>query len=163
MAAPAANSQAKATIRLGELLAPDSVIAGLRARDKQAVIQDLANRAAKQLGVPIPAIAGPLMEREQLGSTGLGKGFALPHARVAGLSRSYGMFARLARPVDYQAIDEQPVDLVFLLLIPPEAEGAHVAALAAISRRMRDQGLLDRLRKSDNAAEIYNLITGGPY
>jgi nitrogen PTS system EIIA component len=161
MAAPAANSQAKGTIRLSELLTPDGVIAGLRARDKTALIQDLAARAAKQLGVALAAISGPLLDREQMGSTGLGKGFALPHARVRGLSRCFGMFARLARPVDYQAIDEQPVDLVFLLLIPADAENAHVAALAAISRRMRDPGLLDRLRKSDDAGELYRLIAAG--
>ena len=161
MAAPAANSQAKGTIRLGELLAPDRVIAGLRVRDKQALIQEFATRAAKQLEVAVAAIAGPLLAREQMGSTGLGRGFALPHARVSGLTGCFGMFARLARPIEYQAIDQQPVDLVFLLLIPAEAESAHVAALAAISRRMRDPGLVDRLRKSDDAGELYRLIAAG--
>jgi len=162
MAVPAANGQAKGTIRLGELLAADRVIAGLRARDKPALIQELAARAAKLLGLAVPAIAGPLMEREQMGSTGLGRGFALPHARVPGLPRCFGLFARLARPVEYQAIDEQPVDLVFVLLIPPDADTAHVAALAAISRRMRDPGLLERLRKSDSAGELYRLIVDDP-
>jgi PTS system nitrogen regulatory IIA component len=159
MAAQAAGNQARDTIRLGELLAPDSVIADLRARDKRGLIDGLANRAVKQLGVAAPAIAGPLIEREEMGSTGLGRGFALPHARVSGLDRCFGMFARFARPVEYQAIDELPVDLVFLLLIPPGAGTAHVAALAAISRRMRDPGLPDRLRRSDTG-ELYRLIVG---
>src|SRR6185312_1617615 len=102
----------------------------------------------------------PLTQREQLGSTGLGKGFALPHARVAGLDRCFGLFARLARPIDFQAIDERPVDLVFLLLIPQDAESEHIAALAAISRRMRDAGLLDRARKAEKANALYRLIVG---
>ncbi len=148
-------------MKIDELLAPDGVIVGLRVADKGQLVQELAKRAAPQLGIAAPAIATPLLEREQLGSTGLGKGFALPHARVAGLDRCFGLFARLARPVDFQAIDERPVDLVFLLLIPLDAEGAHVAALAAISRRMRDAALLDRVRKAGTADAVYLLIAGG--
>jgi PTS system nitrogen regulatory IIA component len=148
-------------MKIDELLAPDGVIVGLRVADKGQLVQELAKRAAPQLGIAAPAIATPLLEREQLGSTGLGKGFALPHARVAGLDRCFGLFARLARPVDFQAIDERPVDLVFLLLIPLDAEGAHVAALAAISRRMRDAALLDRVRKAGTADAVYRLIADG--
>ena len=148
-------------MKIDELLAPDGVIVGLRVADKGQLVQELAKRAAPQLGITATAIATPLLEREQLGSTGLGKGFALPHARVAGLDRCFGLFARLARPVDFQAIDERPVDLVFLLLIPLDAEGAHVAALAAISRRMRDAALLDRVRKAGTADAVYRLIADG--
>ena len=148
-------------MKIDELLAPDGVIVGLRVADKGQLVQELAKRAAPQLGIAAPAIATPLLEREQLGSTGLGKGFALPHARVAGLDRCFGLFARLARPVDFQSIDERPVDLVFLLLIPLDAEGAHVAALAAISRRMRDAALLDRVRKAGTTDAVYRLIADG--
>lgn len=147
-------------MKIGELLAPADVIVGLRVADKGQLVQELAKRVAPQLGIGALAIANPLLEREQLGSTGLGKGFALPHARVAGLDRSFGLFARLARPIDFQAIDERPVDLVFLLLIPHDAEGEHVAALAAISRRMRDAALLDRVRKAQ-ADTLYRLIVDG--
>jgi len=148
-------------MKIAELLAPGNVIIGFRVADKVQLVQEFAKRAALQLGVAVAAIANPLLEREQLGSTGLGKGFALPHARVAGLDRCFGMFARLARPIDFQAIDERPVDLVFLLLIPQNAEAAHVAALAAISRRMRDAALLDRVRKADTTNALYRLIADG--
>lgn len=148
-------------MKIDELLAPENVIPGLRVADKEQLVRELANRAAPQLGIAAPAIAAPLLEREQLGSTGLGKGFALPHARVAGLDRCFGLFAKLARPIDFQAIDERPVDLVFLLLIPEEAESEHVPALAAISRRMREAGLLDRVRKAEKSNGLYRLIVGG--
>ena len=148
-------------MNIEDLLAPGDVIDALRLPGKAQLVQELAKRAAPRLGIAAPAIASPLLEREQLGSTGLGKGFALPHARVAGLDRCFGMFARLARPIDFQAIDERPVDLVFLLLIPHDAEGEHVAALAAISRRMRDAGLLDRLRKADGGEALHRLIVDG--
>lgn len=148
-------------MNIDDLLAPEDVIYGLRVADKAQLVQELAKRAAPRLGIAAPAIASPLLEREQLGSTGLGKGFGLPHARVAGLDRCFGMFARLARPIDFQAIDERPIDLVFLLLIPHDAEGEHVAALAAISRRMRDAGLLDRVRNANGANAVYRLIVDG--
>lgn len=148
-------------MKIDELLAPDNVIVGLRVADKAQLVQELAKRAAPQLGIPAPAIANPLLEREQLGSTGLGKGFALPHARVAGLDRCFGLFAKLARPIDFQAIDERPVDLVFLLLIPHDAESEHVAALAAISRRMRDAELLELVRKAQSTIALYQLIVNG--
>lgn len=143
---------------IAALLAPQDVVVGLRAGDKRQLVQELARRAAPRLGLDAPAIADAVLEREQLGSTGLGKGFALPHARVAGLDRCFGMLVRLARPIAFQAIDERPVDVVFLLLIPPDAEGEHIAALAAISRRMRDTGVLDRLRRSEDAKTLYDTI-----
>lgn len=139
-------------------LAPEDVILGLRAGAKTQLIQDLARRAGARLARDPTPIAAVLLEREQLGSTGLGKGFALPHARVANLDRCFGLFARLARPIDFQAIDDRSVDLVFLLLIPAAAESEHIAALAAISRRMRDQAVLDRVRKAEGAKTVYQLI-----
>lgn len=145
-------------MNIAALLAPEDVIIGLRAAGKNQLIQELARRAGARLGIDPGAIAAALLERERLGSTGLGKGFALPHARVAGLDRCFGLFARLARAIDFQAIDERPVDLVFLLLIPSAAESEHIAALAAISRRMRDQGVLDRVRKAEDAKAVCQLI-----
>jgi PTS system nitrogen regulatory IIA component len=143
-----------------DLLAPSDVIVGLRAGTKEALIRDLARRAAAATGIEAGVIANVLLAREQLGSTGLGKGFALPHARVPGLTRFFGAFARLARPIDYQAIDEAPVDLVFLLLIPAGAENEHVAALAAISRRLRNPEIMASVRKAENPAAMHALLAG---
>src|SRR5205085_3528076 len=142
-ASSCADFVGRSCMNIAALLAPEDVIIELRVAEKNQLIQELARRAGARLAIDPGPIATVLLEREQLGSTGLGKGFALPHARVAGLDRCFGMFARLARPIDFQAIDERPVDLVFLLLIPQNAEAAHVAVLAAISRRMRDAALLD--------------------
>jgi nitrogen PTS system EIIA component len=145
---------------LADLINPDRVIVGLRANDKAQLLQDLSRRAAGLLGIsPQPVIAA-LQAREQLGSTGLGRGFALPHARLAGMTTFLGLFARLSRPIEFQAIDEKPVDLVFLLLIPPSAGNEHVAALAAISRPLRDQAFVARIRKAETAAALYTLLAG---
>jgi len=146
---------------LVELLAPADVVIGLRVADKARLIAELARRAAPATGVDAAVIANALLAREQLGSTGLGRGFALPHARVPGLTRFFGAFARLARPIDYQAIDEAPVDLVFLLLIPAGAENEHVATLAAISRRLRNPEVLAGVRKADSAAALHALLVAG--
>jgi PTS system nitrogen regulatory IIA component len=146
---------------IAELLAPGEVVVGLRAANKDALIRELARRAAPATGVDAAIIATALLAREQLGSTGLGKGFALPHARVSGLPRFFGAFARLARPIDFQAIDDAPVDLVFLLLIPAGAETEHVAALAAISRRLRNAEVLTGVRKASSAAALHAVLAGG--
>jgi len=143
-----------------DFLAPADVMVGLRVNAKENLIRELARRAAAATDVEAGVIANALLAREQLGSTGLGKGFALPHARIPGLSRFFGAFARLARPIDYQAIDNSPVDLVFLLLIPAGGENEHVAALAAISRRLRNAEVLTGVRKADTAAAVHALLTG---
>jgi nitrogen PTS system EIIA component len=145
---------------LADLINPDRVIVGLRASGKAQLLQDLSRRAAGPLGIPPATISGALQAREQLGSTGLGRGFALPHARVEGVSQFFGMLVRLNRPIEFQAIDEKPVDLVFLLLIPPNAGNEHVAALAAISRPMRDQAFTARVRKAETAAALYTMLAG---
>jgi PTS system nitrogen regulatory IIA component len=145
---------------LADLINPDRVVVGLRANDKAQLLQDLSRRAAGLLGMSPQPIIAALQAREQLGSTGLGRGFALPHARVEGVTAFLGLFARLSRPIEFQAIDEKPVDLVFLLLIPPNAGNEHVAALAAISRPLRDQAFVARVRKADTAAALYALLAG---
>jgi PTS system nitrogen regulatory IIA component len=145
---------------IAEFLAPADVAVGLRVTDKVHLIRELARRAALATGVDAAVIANALQAREQLGSTGLGKGFALPHARVPGLARFFGAFVRLARPIEFQAIDEAPVDLVFLLLIPAGAENEHVAALATISRRLRNAEVLAGVRKAETAAALHQLLVG---
>jgi PTS system nitrogen regulatory IIA component len=138
----------------------------LRVRDKGQLLRELAKRAEPfGGGIPSDTILAALSSRETLGSTGLGKGFALPHARIEGLTRFVGLFARLARPIDYDAIDGAPVDLVFLLLMPASADNNSadnnsVAALAAVSRKFRDGASVARLRKAD-AATAHTVLTAG--
>ena len=144
---------------ISDFLQPDRVIAGLRVSDKAQLTAELSRRAAASLKVARQPVEAALIARERLGSTGLGRGFALPHARLGGLDRFFGLFTRLARPIDFEAIDDRPVDLVFLLLIPDNAGSEHVAALAAISRRMRDQDFVQRLRKAAGAGEMYAVLT----
>ena len=145
---------------VAEFIAPDRVALGLRVRDKAQLLQELSKRAALSTnGLSADTILAGLRAREQLGSTGLGKGFALPHARLEGLTHFVGLFARLARPIDFDAIDAAPVDLVFLLLMPAEAGSNHVAALAAVSRRFRDADTVIRLRRAD-ATLAFDILSG---
>lgn len=113
---------------------------------KRALLQQLANIAAQRCGLEPAAILAALTEREKLGSTGLGQGVAIPHGKIEGLNRIYGLFARIADPVDYKAIDSRKVDLVFLLLSPPDAGADHLKALAAISRAIRHSTTLEKMR-----------------
>jgi PTS system nitrogen regulatory IIA component len=143
-------------MRIADLIEPAHVLAALRVQDKPQLLAELARRSAAAIGIDPGVILGALRTREQLGSTGLGHGFALPHARIDGLTAFFGLFARLARPIDFEAIDGQPVDLVFLLLIPPEANAEHVAALAAIARPIRDRQFVRELRQAKDSAELHN-------
>jgi PTS system nitrogen regulatory IIA component len=147
-------------MEIADLLSPDRVVLGLAVRDKAGLLAELARRAGATLGIPPPAVVAALQAREQLGSTGLGRGFALPHTRLSGLSGFFGLFARLGRPIPFQAIDEKPVDLVFLLLIPERAGNEHVGALAAISRALRDPAVLERLRRADSADAVWRSLAG---
>jgi PTS system nitrogen regulatory IIA component len=143
---------------LTDLIEPDRVIADLRIGDKPQLLAELARQAASRIGGDPAAVLAALAAREGLGSTGLGRGFALPHARVAGVTSLFGLFVRLAKPIDFAAIDGAAVDLVFLLLIPPGAGNEHVAALAAVARDMRDAAKVQRLRKAAGPA-LYQALT----
>lgn len=143
---------------LADLLDPSCVAINARATSKEHLLRDLAARAAPLCGVDAQAIFNALQAREALGSTGLGEGFALPHARVEGLDRLFGLFVRLNRPIPFESIDDKPVDLVFLLLIPATASSDHLAALAAISRHLRDKGFAASLRKAECAETLYALL-----
>ena len=141
-----------------ELLTSDNVIVDLRVSDKQDVLKQLAHRAAAQLDIDEVAIHKALVEREALGSTGVGVGVALPHACISGLGRLFGLFARLAAPIDYEAIDEQRVDLVFLLLGPEPPGSEYRKVLASISRVLREPGSRARLRAADGADEVRRIF-----
>jgi PTS system nitrogen regulatory IIA component len=138
------------------------VIAKLRATSKKQVLQELAKRAAESTGLPERQIFEVLLERERLGTTGVGNGIAIPHGKLAGLKQLFGMFARLEQPVDFDAIDEQPVDLIFLLLAPEAAGADHLKALARVSRLLRDRSVCEKLRGANQADAIYALLTESP-
>jgi nitrogen PTS system EIIA component len=147
-------------MEVADYVSPAMVVIGLRAKDKAQLLDEIARRAAAALALEPAAILEPLLAREALGSTGVGGGIAIPHARIAGLPRLFGLLARLERPVDFTAIDDQPVDLVCLLLTPAAAAVEHLPALACLSRRLREKGVADRLRAAQDAAALYTALTG---
>ena len=146
-------------MELSDVLAPGSVIPTLKASSKKHVLQELAARAAVETAAKEREVFEVLLERERLGTTGVGHGVAIPHGRLTGLDRVLGFFARIDTPVDFDAVDGEPVDLVFLLLAPEGAGADHLKALARISRLLRDRSLCDKLRGSRTADALYALIT----
>lgn len=147
-------------MQITDLLAPEHVVAGLRAPTKAAVLADLARRAGAAVDLDPAAILSALRRREALGSTGVGGGIAIPHARLAGVRRPFGLFARLRAPVDFDAVDERPVDLVFLLLLPTDPRGEHLNALACIARCLRDASVSAGVHGARDAAGIYAVVRG---
>ncbi|MBV9522960.1 MAG: PTS IIA-like nitrogen regulatory protein PtsN [Alphaproteobacteria bacterium] len=148
-------------MEIADLLAPDSVIPNLRASAKKQVLQELARRAAPLAGLQERLVFDVLLERERLGSTGIGMGVAIPHGRILGLRRLHGLFARLERPIDFASIDDRPVDLIFLLLAPEGAGADHLKALARVSRLFRNAAICEKLRGTDNRDALYALLTDG--
>ncbi|HJS32511.1 MAG TPA: PTS IIA-like nitrogen regulatory protein PtsN [Alphaproteobacteria bacterium] len=146
-------------MEISELIGPQSVIAHLRVTSKKQSLQELARKAAEVTGASERAIFDVLLERERLGTTGVGNGIAIPHGKLPGLQRLYGLFARLDKPIDFEAIDGQPVDLIFLLLAPDGAGADHLKALARVSRLLRDRKVCEKLRGSDKPEAIYALLT----
>jgi nitrogen PTS system EIIA component len=147
-------------MEIEDLITPESVIPRLRASSKKQVLQELAKRAAETTGLPERAIFDVLLERERLGTTGVGDGIAIPHGKLAELQRLHGLFARLETAVDFDAVDDQPVDLIFLLLAPEGAGADHLKALARVSRLLRDRSTCEKLRGADKADALYALLTG---
>ena len=145
-----------------DFLSPSGLVPNLRAGSKKQALNELSRRAADLTGVPDRAIFEVLLEREKLGSTGVGRGVAIPHGRLPALSQVYGVFARLERPIDFDAVDDQPVDLIFLLLAPADAGADHLKALAKVSRLMRDEGLCAKLRGCESSEAIYALLNTNP-
>jgi PTS system nitrogen regulatory IIA component len=149
-------------IDIAELLTPRSVIAQLRVGNKKQALQEVARRAASTTGIAERRIYDVLSERERLGTTGIGRGVAVPHGKLVELSGVHGLFARLDRPIPFDAIDNQPVDLLFVLLAPENAGAEHLRALARISRLLRDEAICEKLRGTDNADALYALLTANP-
>jgi len=143
---------------LSDLITPYGVIPSLKAANKKQVLQILSDRAADLTGLNSVDIYNILFQRERLGSTGVGSGIAIPHGKMPGLTRLFGLFARLDRPIDFEALDNQPVDLVFLLLAPEGAGADHLKALARIARMLRDSAVAHKLRASHDAESLYAVL-----
>jgi PTS system nitrogen regulatory IIA component len=146
-------------MEIRDLLQPEAVVAGLKAANKKQLLQEIARTAARITGVDDRKIFETLLERERLGSTGVGSGIAIPHGKLPDFKRLYGIFARTDRPVEFDSIDEQPVDLIFLLLAPEGAGADHLKALARVSRLLRDTSMCEKLRGAENADGLYMLLT----
>jgi PTS system nitrogen regulatory IIA component len=134
---------------LTDLLPADSVLGTLNASNRKQALQLMAESAAARLGLDSRVIFDSVMDRERLGSTGVGDGVAIPHARLEGLNHVFGLFARLKHPIDFDAIDGRPVDLVFLLLAPEDSSAEHLKALARVSRVFRREDIRSRLRSTE--------------
>jgi PTS system nitrogen regulatory IIA component len=144
---------------LGDLLKPEGVFASLRVKNKKQALQELAVRAARITGLDERQIFDALLQRERLGSTGVGRGIAIPHARIAGLSRIAAVVAQLEEPIDFDALDGEPVDLIFILLAPEHAGADHLKALARISRVLRDPQTLEKLRAARDRIALHSVLT----
>ncbi|HYU13094.1 MAG TPA: PTS sugar transporter subunit IIA [Stellaceae bacterium] len=146
-------------MEISELLTPRGVVAQLRVTGKKQALLEIARRAAATTGISERRIYEVLSERERLGTTGIGRGVAIPHGKLAELTRVYGLFARLDRPIVFDSIDAQPVDLMFVLLAPLDAGAEHLKALAMVSRLLRDHTICEKLRGTDNPDALYALLT----
>jgi PTS system nitrogen regulatory IIA component len=144
---------------LNDILTADAVFPALPSANKKQVLQELAAHAARLTGRAEREIFEVLLQRERLGSTGIGNGVAIPHGKLPRLERLLALFARLQKPIEFESLDGQPVDLVVLLLAPEGAGADHLKALARIARMLRDPATAARLRANSDAAEIYRILT----
>jgi len=146
-------------MELADLIARDAILPAVKAASKKQLIQEIATRARDAYGLDARLVCEGLLAREKLGSTAMGGGVAIPHARLPGISSITGLFARLEKPIDFEAADGQGVDLVFVLLAPEESGADHLRALARVSRLLRDTELRRKLRETSEAGALYALIT----
>jgi PTS system nitrogen regulatory IIA component len=146
-------------MQLSDIITSDAILPALKATSKKQLLQELSQAAGKVTGLDPRSVFETLLQREKLGSTGLGQGIAIPHGKFAALAEVKGLFARLQTPVDFESVDDRPVDLVFLLMAPESAGADHLKALARISRLLRDQKLVTKLRGTQDAAGLYAILT----
>jgi PTS system nitrogen regulatory IIA component len=144
-----------------DLLSPADAIVDVRTSDKVQLLRELSERAAAALELDADLVTSEILKREELGSTGMGGGVAIPHARILGLSRPFGILAQLKKAIDFAAIDEKPVDIVFMLLLPGAQESEQLNVLASVARRLRDPAIAAALRRARNRAEMYEMIIAG--
>ena len=145
-------------MKISDLLSPADVMIDVRTSNKGLLLQEFAAKAAASLGLPVEQIAPYLLRREELGSTGIGRGVAIPHARLPDLQALFGLLAKLKQPIEFDAIDGQPVDIVFVLLLPAPAENGQLGPLALVARMLRPPENLARLRGAKNASELFSAI-----
>ncbi|WP_208435512.1 PTS IIA-like nitrogen regulatory protein PtsN [Bartonella phoceensis] len=145
-------------MNLSELIAPEAVIPALKANSKKQVLQILAEKAARLTGLSEHVIFDIILQREKLGSTGLGGGIAIPHGKLSDIDRIVGVFARLESPVDFEALDDEPIDLIFLLLAPENSGADHLKALSQIARVLRHADVVQKLRNTHDANALYALL-----
>jgi PTS system nitrogen regulatory IIA component len=141
-----------------DFLSPEAVIPYLRVSGKKQVLNELASHAARLTGLDERSVFEALLQRERLGSTGIGEGIAIPHGKLPGLQGLFGLVARMEKPVDFEALDGQPVDILFLLLAPEGAGADHLKALARIARALREPGVVERIRAARDAAALYAVV-----
>lgn len=146
-------------MEINDILSPSAILPALRVTSKKQALQELSKKAAELTGLPERTIFDVLIERERLGTTGVGNGIAIPHGKLNGLDHLHCLFARLESPVDFDSVDEQPVDLICVLLAPESAGADHLKALARVSRLLRDRATCEKLRGSDTADAIFALMT----
>jgi PTS system nitrogen regulatory IIA component len=144
---------------LSDLLAPGGIIPAFEATTKKQALLDLSTRASEITQIDARIIYDTLLQRERLGSTGLGRGIAVPHVKLAGLSGIVCLFARMVQPIDFESQDDEPVDLIFLLLAPDHAGGDHLKALARISRLVREPSMLERVRAAPDLASLKRALS----
>ncbi len=145
-----------------EFLRPEAVVPALRVNGKKQVLQELSAHAARLTGLDEREVFETLLQRERLGSTGIGDRIAIPHGKLPRLDRLFGLFARLEKPIDFEAIDGEPVDIIFLLLAPEAAGADHLKALARVARVLRDAGVRDRIRAARDASALYAVLSNAP-
>lgn len=143
---------------LKDLVSPNAVMPALKANSKKQALQELAEKAAQVSGMAAREIFDALIQRERLGSTAIGAGIAIPHGKLPKCSKIFGVFARLERPVDFEAVDDAPVDLVFLLVAPESAGADHLNALSRIARLLRDSKIVSTLRATRDASALYSIL-----
>ena len=149
-------------MQISDLLSPEGVLPSLKVKDKKQLLQQLADKASLITRVPSARILETLVERERLGTTGVGQGIAIPHGRLTEIKKISGIFAKLETPIEYEAVDNQPVELVFMLLAPEGAGADHLKALARVSRLLRNQAACKKLRKAATGEALYAILTEPP-
>lgn len=145
-------------MKISEILSLNDVFAEVKANNKRQLLQELSEKAAKEVGIDERTVADSIWERENLGSTGYGNGTAFPHARIDGLDNVRAVFARLSTPIDFNSVDGKPVDLVFLLISPENSGADHLTALAALSRILKNEDICEKLRGARTREEIYAIL-----
>ncbi len=147
---------------LTDILTPQAILPSVKAGSKKQLLQELAAFAASQSGLSESDVYEALLQRERLGSTGIGHGIAIPHGKLPKLNQLFGIFARLEKPLDFEALDGEPVDLIFLLLAPEGAGADHLKALSRVARALRDPAIAQKLRKSHDASALFAMLTQTP-